>query len=114
MRKRFSIKLAASGRWPDNLTGGINRPFNWVKVDNRGANGVDVGLNANPTAGDLIDTLMTVSNGKVRVFNVGGPFNGGKDTSDAWPDQLYLVSASGTTVILEVADHPIVDVPGTT
>lgn len=109
MRKRFAILLAANGRWPDAQTGGIGFPFNWVKVDNRGSNAVDVGLNAGPTAGDKIDTLLTVGTGKVRVFNVAGPKNADGSNTEDWPDQVYLVSASGTTLLLEVADHPIVD-----
>lgn len=109
MRKRFPILLGANGRWPDAGTGGIGFPFNWVKIDNRGAASVDVGLNANPTAGDKIDNYMTVGNGKVRVFNVAGPKNADGSNNEDWPDQLYLVSASGTTLMLEVSDHPIVD-----
>ena len=109
MRKRFAFTLAANGRWPDAQTGGIGFPFNWVKIDNRGAASVDVGLNGNPAAGDKIDTYMTVGNGKVRVFNVAGPRNADGSNTEDWPDQVYLVSASGTTVVLEVADHPIVD-----
>lgn len=109
MRKRFAITLAANGRWPDAQTGGIGFPFNWVKVDNRGSASVDVGLNANPGAGDKIDTLLTVGNGKVRTFNVAGPKQPDGTNMEDWPNQVYLVSASGTTLLLEVSDHPIVD-----
>lgn len=108
MRKRFAITLAANGRWPDGQTGGIGFLFNWVKVDNRGSASVDVALSAKPSAGDQIDTLLTVGNGKVRVFNIAAP-RVKDEPCDDWPDQIYLVSASGTTLILEVADHPIVD-----
>lgn len=109
MRKRFAILLAANGRWPDAQTGSIGFPFNWVKIDNKGSASVDVGFSGNPSAGDKIDTYMTVSNGKVRVFNVAGPRVDGKPCDD-WPTELHLVSASGTTVVVEVADDPIVDV----
>lgn len=111
MRKRFAITLAANGRWPDATVSGPGFRFNWVKIDNRGAASVDVGFNAGPTAGDKIDTLMTVGNGKVRVFNISGPLRkpDGTQSEEEWVDQIYLVSAAGTTLILEVADHPIVD-----
>lgn len=108
MRKRVTITLAAGGRWPD-ANGGFGVRFNWVKVDNRGgSNPVDVGLNANPAAGDKIDTYLTVSKGTVRVFNVAGP-RSAEGPGEDWPDEINLVSASGTTLVLEVADHPIVD-----
>lgn len=109
MRKRFAIVLAAGGRWPDGQTGGIGFPFNWLLVDNKGAAAVDVSLNANPAAGDKIDVLFTVLNGRVRVKNVAGPKSSDGTNMEDWPDQVYLVSATGTTVFLEVADHPIVD-----
>lgn len=109
MRKRFAITLAAGGRWPDGQTGGIGFPFNWVKVDNKGAAAVSVGLNAQVAAGDAIDSYLTVVNGRVRVFNVAGPKLSDGSNMEDWPDQVYLVSATGTTVLLEVADHPIVD-----
>lgn len=110
MRQRFPVTLGANGRWPDTSSG-VNLPrFNWLKIDNRGSASVDVALSANPAAGDKIDTLFTVSNGKVRVMNVAGPTDGGaEDPSNAWPKQLHLVSTSGTTVVIEIADHPIVD-----
>jgi len=107
MRKRQAIVLAAAGRWPD-AGGGFGVRFNWVKVDNRGSNAVDVALSGTPTAGDKVDTLLTVGGGKVRVFNVAGPKQAEGPAED-WPDEINLVSASGTTVVLEVADHPIVD-----
>lgn len=107
MRKRRAIVLAAGGRWPD-ATGGFGMAFNWLKVDNRGANAVDVALAANPAAGDLSSTLLTVGAGKCRVFNVAGPRTEDSPGED-WPLEVYLVSASGTTVELEIADHPIVD-----
>lgn len=106
MRKRKAITLAAGGRWPDQ-EGGFGVPFNWVKIDNRGSNAVDFALSGTPTAGDKIDTLLTVGAGKCRVFNVAGPKGG--DEQEDWPDELKLISTSGTTLELEIADHPIVD-----
>lgn len=112
MRQRFALVLAAGGRWP-GADGGHNLPqFNWAKVDNKGTGSVDVSLNANPTAGDKVDTMLTVPAGVCRVFNVGGPKTGGSEDpsgSGSWPQELFLVSAAGTTVYLEIADHPIVD-----
>jgi len=112
VRERYPITLSAGGRWP-GAQGGVNLPpFNWVLIDNRGSNAVDVALSANPAAGDKIDTLFTVGAGKVRVKNLAGPNPPRSDTPDAgeaWPRQLHLVSASGTTVVIEIADHPIVD-----
>lgn len=109
MRKRFPVTLTAGGRWPDAQTGGIGFPFNWVKIDNKGSNGVAVGLNAGVQAADNIDAYLTVSSGKVRVFNVAGPKNADGTNTEDWPAQVYLVSTGGTTVVIEVADHPIVD-----
>ena|SRR5215472_5101382 len=108
MRIRRAITLAGGGRWPD-AAGGFGVRFNWVKVDNRGSNAVDVALSATPAAGDKVDTLLTVGAGKVRVFNVAGPKNADGTNTEDWPDEINLVSASGTNVVLEVADHPIVD-----
>ena len=113
MRKRQAITLAAGGRWPD-AGGGFGVRFNWVRVDNRGSNSVDVALSGTPAAGDKIDTLLTVGAGKSRVFNVAGPKDADGTRTEDWPDQINLVSASGTTVLLEVADHPIVDMTFTT
>ena len=105
MRKRTAMTLAAGGRWPD-AGGGFGVRFNWIKVDNRGSNAVDVALSATPASADKIDTLCTVGAGKVRVFNVAGPKEQGDED---WPDAVYLVSSAGTTVVLEVSDCPIVD-----
>lgn len=109
MRKRFPITLAAGGRWPDAQTGSPGFRFNWVKIDNRGTGPVDVALSGKPAAGDLTDTLLTVGAGKVRVFNVASPKDHEGKVQDDWPDEINLVSALGSTVLLELADHPIVD-----
>lgn len=109
MRRRFPITLAANGRWPDAQSGGISQPFNWIKIDNRGSGSVDVAFSAKPTSGDVADTVLTVSGNKVRVFNCAGPLNPDGTRTEDWPDQVYLVSAGGTSLILEVADRPIVD-----
>lgn len=108
MRKRLAITLAAGGRWPDS-GGGFGVPFNWILIDNKGSNSVDVALSGTPTAGDKIDTLYTVGSGKVRVKNVAGPRSSDDQEQEDWPDEVRLVSASGTTLVLEVADYPIVD-----
>lgn len=110
MRQRFYVTLGAGGRWPDAV-GGNNLPaFNWVKVDNRGAGAVTVGLNPQPGASDALDYLLQVPAGVCRVFNVAGA---NRDVSDdpgnAWPSELHLVSSAGSTVMVEIADHPIVD-----
>lgn len=111
MRHRKAITLAAGGRWPDG-DGGFGVAFNWIKVDNKGSNAVDLALSGTPTAGDKIDTLLTVAAGKCRVFNVAGPDAGDGHTN--WPDELRLVSTLGTSLVLEVDDHPIVDMTFTT
>ncbi|OLE23436.1 MAG: hypothetical protein AUG49_15995 [Catenulispora sp. 13_1_20CM_3_70_7] len=110
MRKRRAIVLAAGGRWPD-ATGGFGMAFNWIKIDNRGTASVDFSLAANPAAGDLSSTLLTVPAGECRVFNLAGPFAAAGPGED-WPYEFYLVSATGTTVEVEIADHPIVDMTG--
>lgn len=113
MRKRIPITLGAGGRWPD-AGGGLGVPFNWVKIDNKGAASVDVALSANPASGDKIDTLFTVKSGAVRVMNLSGPRVPGASEGEDWPDEIHLVSASGTTLVLEIADYPIVDMVFTT
>jgi hypothetical protein len=112
VRQRFRFTLAAAGRWPD-ADGGRNLPkFNWVRIDNRGANPVVVGLNAQP-GNDQIDFIASVSAGKVRVFNVGPPAERIQDSSDAWPDELHLFSVLGTTLEIDIADYPLVDLIST-
>lgn len=117
MRQRYPVVLGAGGRWPTGGEGGTIRPFNWVKIDNKGSNAVSFGLNANFNPGDKADELGEVGAGKCRVFNVAGPYPPGSqhpDADDAWPDQIYLASVSGTTVVLEVDQCPIVDMTLTT
>lgn len=115
MRKRFQVVLLANGQWPDAQTGGIGFQFNWVKVDNRGTGKVDLGLSPLQVQADLVAGLMTVSGGKVRVFNLGGAKRPDGTWPDDVPDQVYLkADNSGTTVVLEVADEPIVDLVSAT
>lgn len=121
MRKRFPITLVAGGKWPDAATGGIGFYFNWVKVDNKGANAVDLSLAPAQAQGDLVNNYASISAGKVRVFNLASARRGTPDDEDIdkgedWPDQVYLVCAiaGGTTVLLEVADHPLVDLSNVT
>jgi hypothetical protein len=112
MRQRFTwLASAGSARWPEDaqIEGGVMlRPFNWVKIDNRGANDVVVGL-TNPSFSDR-DYLVKVKSGKWRVFNVAGPVRDGDDV-EALPHELHLqVAAAGvTTCMIEVDDVPIVD-----
>jgi hypothetical protein len=120
VRKRFPIVLAANAKWPDAAAGGIGFYFNWVKVDNKGAGPVDISLAPAMTQGDLVNNYATITAGKVRVFNLAGPRRGTPDDQDVdkgedWADQVYLVvGATGTTVLLEVADHPLVDLSNVT
>lgn len=108
MRKRLAVTIGANGRWPD-AQGGFGVRFNWLLIDNRGSNSVDVSLSANPTAGDHKNTLFTVGSGKVRVKNVAGPLGQDGKPGEDWPEEVYLVSTAGSDVEIEVADHPIVD-----
>lgn len=112
MRKRRAVVLAAAGRWPD-ASGGFGHAFNWIKIDNRGSNAVEWGLAANMASGDLSSVLGSVGAGKCRVFNVAGPLTEDGPAED-WPLEVFLVSSAGTTVVLEIADHPIVDMTFTT
>lgn len=110
MRQRFTwLASAANARWPEDVQveGGVSlRPFNWVKIDNRGANDVVVGF-GNPSVSDR-DYVVKVKAGKCRVFNVEGPV-GGNDI-EALPHELNLQVLVGvTTVLIEVDDSPIVD-----
>lgn len=112
MRQRYPVVLAAGGRWPTAAEGGTIRRFCWLKVDNKGSNAVSVSLNANFNPGDKADELAEVGAGKCRILNVAGPHPPGSnhpDADDAWPDQVYLASVSGTTVVVEVDQFPIVD-----
>jgi hypothetical protein len=109
VRQRFAwLASAANARWPDDI-GGINLPaFNWVRIDNRGANDVVVAF-GNPSSSDM-DYDRKVKAGQVRTFNIAGPNRDEKE--DAWSQELHLQALSGvTTVMIEIADHPIVDLP---
>ena len=108
MRKRFTVVLAANGFWPDADTA-IGFRFNWVKLDNVGGTPVDFGFTPFRVFGDNQVHWLTCSQGKVRVFNVAGPRNADGSIPEDWPDQIWLLSQGGTTVQVEVADHPIVD-----
>jgi hypothetical protein len=118
VRQRFTwLASASNARWPEDaqVEGGVSlRPFNWVKIDNRGANDVIVSL-GNPSASDR-DYLVKVKAGKWRVFNVAGPLKSGlhapqgTDDEEALPHELHLQALTGvTTVLIEVDDAPIVD-----
>jgi len=108
MRKSWRVVLAAGGTWPDAGTPGPNCPFNWVLVDNQGgSNSVAVGWEL--PAGSATP-YKTVKPNSVRVFNCGAPRpHAADDPHPSWPEKLYLSSASGTTVVVEVADYPLVD-----
>jgi hypothetical protein len=111
VRQRFTwLASAANARWPEDVQaeGGVSlRPFNWVKIDNRGASDVVVGF-GNPSVSDR-DYVVKVKAGKMRVFNVQGPVKHGDD-EEALPHELNLQALAGvTTVAIEVDDAPIVD-----
>jgi hypothetical protein len=110
MRQRFFWKPAAAGaRWPEDVTGQNLPPFNWVKIDNRGANPVLVGLNAQP-ANDQMDFYAQVSGGKWRCFNVAGPKKDEADGGDSFLEEVHLLAITGgTTVMIEISDTPLVD-----
>ncbi len=107
MRLRWYFNPTAAGQvWPGPADQAIPAAFNWVKIDNRGAGAVAVGFTS--TVQDVgTDEYLRVPAGGVRVFNVAGPKNG--DDSDAWPGRLFLRAVAATTVLVELADHPIVD-----
>lgn len=115
MRERYYWTASAGGaRWPDDV-GGLNLPpFNWVKIDNRGANDVTVGV-TNPAVGDDMTYLVKVKSGKTRVFNIAGPermeTEGEAGPSLNWSQTLDILcaAAGATTLLIEIADHPIVD-----
>ena len=104
VRNRWTGTLTAGQRWPDAAqggggTGGFGK-FNWLKVDNVGANPVDVLANPSPSyaAGDMSKVYCTVPPATVRIFNVAGP----KDCpDDQWWHQVFLQSTAGTTFVLE-------------
>jgi len=112
VRLKFIFAPTGAGQtWPGPADQPIPGPFNWVRIDNRGAG--DVALGFTPTFGQssLTDYDRKVSAGKVRVFNVAGPENG--EDSDAWPNKLFVRAVAATTVLIEIADHPIVDLIST-
>lgn len=109
MRKRWAFALGAGQRWPDiaQETGGIGAmgAFNWVRIENRDT--------ANPVlvlkGQDAGDYDREVGAGKVRVFNVAGPMHR-PELEDVWWTSLYVTSAAGASaVVVEISDHPIVD-----
>jgi hypothetical protein len=108
VRERYYFNPTAVGQtWPGPGDQPIPAPFNWCKVDNRGAGDVAVGFASTVQAASGIDYYLQVRAGQVRVFNLGGPKNG--DDSDHWPNRLFLRAIAATTVLVEIADHPIVD-----
>jgi hypothetical protein len=123
MRQRFTwLASAGLARWPEDaqVEGGVSlRPFSWVKIDNRGANDVIVGV-SNPSFSDR-DYLVKVKAGKMRVFNVRGPVRpapafepvpgDAPPEVESMPHELHLqVAAAGvTTCLIETDDSPIVD-----
>lgn len=112
MRLRFSFAPTAAGQtWPGPADQPIPGPFNWVRIDNKGAGDVVVGWASTVAQGTLTDYDRKVSAGKTRVFNVAGPKNGQDD--DAWPQRLFVRAVAATTVQIELADHPIVDLIST-
>ena len=126
MRQRFAVTLAANGRWPDADQGRNLPPFNWVRIDNRGANPVVVGpkpVGQGLTSDDL-DYSYKVSGGKVRVFNVGPPRPNldldpvhpdpvmGASTDSYW-HEIHAFSLAGTNVEIDIADYPLVDLIST-
>lgn len=112
MRLRFTFAPTAAGQaWPGPQDQPIPAPFNWVRIDNKGAGNVVVGWSNTVAQGTLTDYDRLISAGKVRVFNVGGPKNG--EDSDAWPNRLVVKAVAATTVQIEIADHPIVDLIST-
>lgn len=126
MRQRFRVTLAANGKWPDADSGRNLPPFNWIRVDNRGANPVVVapGPVGATNVADQLDYDYLVSGGKVRVFNVGPPrHNQDPDpvhpdpemgaSTDSWWHEIHLFSALGTTLEVDVADYALVDLIST-
>lgn len=115
MRKRFFWSPTAANQvWPSSSPdGGLSHlePFNWVKIDNRGAHDVRMYLEAPGTgADDQMRYIASIPTVKVRILNVAGP-NDDPLRGDAWPHDLYLVSIGGaTTVMIEIADHEISDI----
>jgi hypothetical protein len=111
VRKRFIAVLTANTGWPDSTAnGGPGFRFNWIKLDNVGGSPADFALAPLNVFGDNQRHFLTVSQGKVRVFNVAGPPNPDGSCTEDWPDAFFLFSQGGTTVMIEVADHPIVDI----
>lgn len=105
MRQRYFWAAAAAARWPDDVGGQPVPPFNWIKIDNRGASDVEVGL-ANPSTSH-VDYIAKVKTGKSRIFNIAGPDR--EDRDDPWAQELHLNAEGATSVMIEVSDHPIVD-----
>lgn len=115
MRKRFYWSPTAAGQvWPSSSADGGRghlEPFNWIKVDNRGAHDVRLGFESN-IADDQMRYYASIPTVKVRIMNVAGPHDD-PEAGDAWPRELYLVAAGSTTVMIEIADHEISDIDQT-
>jgi hypothetical protein len=105
MRSRFFWAPTAAARWPDDVAGNNMPAFNWIKIDNRGAADVEVGL-SNPSTSH-VDYIAKVKAGKARILNIAGPDR--SDTDDQWSQELHLNAEGATSVMIEISDHPIVD-----
>lgn len=112
MREKYYFNpTAVNQTWPGPQDQPIPAPFNWAKVDNRGAGDLWVGFAAT-VQNVATDYYLQVRAGTVRVFNLGGPKNG--DDSDAWPNRLFVRAVAATTALIEIADHPLVDLQAVT
>lgn len=116
MRKRFFWSpTGANQRWPAGDSVGAPGhavPFNWLKIDNRGAGAVNVFLDNGPASNDQMLYYMAVASGKVRVVNLAGPHDD-PDAGDAWPRDLTLIAQGATTCMIEISDHEITDIDQT-
>lgn len=111
MRKRFFWNPSgALQNWPSLGERGKIEPFNWVKIENRGANPVRFALSP-LTADDAMQYYASIPNGKVRIFNVAGPHDDPSREGEGWPRELHLLSVTGgTTVMIEISDTDIADI----
>lgn len=114
MRQYTGFLLPSGAVWPQSVAGqagggsgggGINFVrFNWVRIHNRGASDVIVDTAAIPqNLSNLYREIVYA--GQRRVFNFGGD-------KDDWPQELHIlnIGAVTTTIFVEIADSPIVDI----
>lgn len=118
MRQFRAFNIPAGGRWPEGAGGAGGGgwelpPFNWIRIHHRSPTntaGLVVSIDGSPISSETLDLAWDIwLPGESRVRNISGPDR----HLERWPDALYLLNldpVNRALGVIEVADHPIVDI----